>query len=148
MSDTNPTQQPSSAPSPSLVRALRVKYALFLATSAAAITAFPPTLDELTTHTYVVLWIGLLGIGALLALFGSIRIVPRLEFAGCSLSALALASYSAAFLLQALFSERAPLFYVLAVASLVWIVIPTWRAGDLWIYLRTRARLRRRGLIS
>lgn len=139
--------QPSSAPSPSLLRALRVKYALFFATAVSAIFAFPPTLDELTSHTYVVLWISLLGIGALLAMMGSFRSVV-LELVGCSIEALALASYSAAFIVQAATSDRAALFYTLAIASLVWIVIPVWRAGDLWIYVRTRRHLRRQGLIS
>lgn len=147
MTDTGPNPQHSSAPSPSLVRALRVKYSVFLATSIAAIFAFPPTLDELTTHTYVVLWIALLGIGALFALIGSIRPAPRVEFVGVSLVCIALASYSAAFIIQAVFSDRAILFYVLALASIAWIVIPTWRAGDLWIWLRTRQSLRKRGLI-
>lgn len=138
--------QPSSAPSPSLRRALRTKYALFFATAVSAIAAFPPTLDQLTTHAYVVAWISLLGVGAILAMVGSFRSV-WLEAVGCSTEALALASYSAAFLIQAAFSDRAPLFYTLAIASLVWIVIPVWRAGDLWIYIRTRRKLRKAGLI-
>ena len=139
--------QPSSAPSPSLRRALRTKYALFFATAVSAILAFPPSLEELTTTTYVAAWIGVLGIGAVLAMIGSFRSVV-LEAIGCSIESLALASYSAAFLIQAgSFTERAPLFYTLAIASLVWIVIPVWRAGDLWIYIRTRRRLRKQGLI-
>lgn len=138
--------QPSSAPSPSLRRALRTKYALFFATAFSAVWAFPPSLDQLTTHTYVIAWLSLLGIGAVLAMIGSFRSVV-LEAIGCSIESLALASYSAAFLIQAGFSDRAPLFYTLAVASLVWIVIPVWRAGDLWIYIRTRRRLRKQGLI-
>lgn len=139
--------QPSSAPSPSLRRALRVKYALFFATAVSAIWAFPPTLDELTSHTYVVGWISLLAIGAVLAMVGSFRFVT-LEAIGCSIESLALASYSAAFLIQAAASDRAALFYTLSIASLVWIVIPVWRAGDLWIYVRTRRRLRKQGLIA
>lgn len=139
--------QPSSVPSPSLRRALRVKYALFFATAVSAIWAFPPTLDELTSHTYVVGWISLLAIGAVLAMVGSFRFVT-LEAIGCSIESLALASYSAAFLIQAAASDRAALFYTLSIASLVWIVIPVWRAGDLWIYVRTRRRLRKQGLIA
>lgn len=139
--------QPSSAPSPSLRRALRVKYALFFATAVSAIWAFPPTLDELTSHTYIVGWISLLAIGAVLAMVGSFRFVT-LEAIGCSIESLALASYSAAFLIQAATSDRAALFYTLAIASLVWIVIPVWRAGELWIYVRTRRRLRKQGLIA
>lgn len=139
--------QPSSVPSPSLRRALRVKYALFFATAVSAIWAFPPTLDELTSHTYVVGWISLLAIGAVLAMVGSFRFVT-LEAIGCSIESLALASYSAAFLIQAATSDRAALFYTLSIASLVWIVIPVWRAGDLWIYVRTRRRLRKQGLIA
>lgn len=139
--------QPSSAPSPSLRRALRVKYALFFATAVSAIWAFPPTLDELTSHTYIVGWISLLAIGAVLAMVGSFRFVT-LEAIGCSIESLALASYSAAFLIQAATSDQAALFYTLSIASLVWIVIPVWRAGDLWIYVRTRRRLRKQGLIA
>lgn len=139
--------QPSSAPSPSLRRALRVKYALFFATAVSAIWAFPPTLGELTSHTYIVGWISLLAIGAVLAMVGSFRFVT-LEAIGCSIESLALASYSAAFLIQAATSDRAALFYTLSIASLVWIVIPVWRAGDLWIYVRTRRRLRKQGLIA
>lgn len=125
-----------------------MKYFLFFALAVSAIFVFPPTLDQLTTHTYVVAWISLLGIGAVFAMVGSFRHVT-LEFIGCAIESLALASYSAAFVIQALTAgDRAPLFYTLAIASLVWIVIPVWRAGDLWIYLRTRRRLRKRGLIA
>ena len=124
-----------------------MKYALFFATAVSAIWAFPPTLDELTSHTYVVGWISLLAIGAVLAMVGSFRFVPR-EAIGCSIASLARASYSAVFLLQAATSDRAALFYTLSIASLVWIVIPVWRAGDLWIYVRTRRRLRKQGLIA
>lgn len=138
--------QPSSAPSPSLVRALRVKYALFFATAFSAIWAFPPSLDELTSHAYVIAWISLLGVGAVLAMAGSFRSVT-LEAIGCTIESLALASYSAAFIIQATSSDRPWLFYTLAIASTVWIVIPVWRAGDCWIYLYTRRKLRRRGLI-
>lgn len=139
--------QPSSSPSPSLRRALRVKYALFFLTAVSAIFAFPPTLDQLTSHTYVVAWISLLGVGAVLAMIGSFHSVV-LEAVGCSVESMALASYSAAFIVQAATSDRPWLFYTLAVASLVWIVIPVWRGGDLWIYIRTRRRLRRQGLIA
>lgn len=145
---TNRIRVASSSPPSSLVRALRVKYALFFALAFSAIWAFPPTLDELTTHTYVVAWISLLGLGAILAMIGSLRHVAVLEATGCAIESLALASYSAAFVIQAFTSDRAPLFYTLAIASLVWIVIPVWRAGDLWIFMRTRRRLRRQGLIG
>lgn len=125
-----------------------MKYLLFFAVAVSAIFAFPPSLDALTTQTYIVAWISVLGLGAILAMIGSFRFVS-LEMIGCSIESLALASYSAAFLIQALTAgDRAPLFYTLAIASLVWIVIPVWRAGDLWIYLRTRRRLRKQGLIS
>lgn len=121
-------------------------YVLFFALAFSAIWAFPPTLDQLTTQTYIVAWISLLGVGAVLAFVGSFRYVT-LEAIGCSVEALALASYSAAFVIQALTSARAPVFYTIAIASLVWIVIPVWRGGDLWIYIRTRRKLRKQGLI-
>lgn len=124
-----------------------MKYVLFFATAFSAIWAFPPTLESLTTQTYIVAWISVLGLGAILAMIGSFRVVV-LEAIGCSVEALALASYSGAFVIQALSSDRAALFYTLAIASCVWIVIPVWRAGDLWIYLYTRRKLRRKGLLS
>lgn len=137
---------PSSAPSPSLVRALRIKYTLFFATGTAALFAFPPSLEELTTRTYVIGWISVLIIGSAMALAGSYRSVT-VEAIGCTLEALALASYSVAFFAQALFSDRLVLFIVLALASATWVVMPTWRGGDLWIYIRTRRKLRRQGLL-
>lgn len=136
----------SSAPSPSLERALRVKSVLFCAVGIAALFAFPPSLDEIGGRLYVIMWIAVLIVGALLALIGSF-VSPRLEAVGVSLESLTLASYAAAFFMQVIFSDRPQLFLVLALASLVWIVIPVWRAGDLWIYLHARRRLRREGLI-
>lgn len=123
-----------------------MKYVLLFIMACSAIAAFPPSLTEFTTRAYVIAWIGLLALSALLAFIGSFRSVV-LEGIGCAMIALALASYSAAFFAQVLFNPNPWVFVTLAIGTFSWVIVPVWRAGNLSIYIRTRRKLRREGLI-